>query len=81
MKMVLGLCSLLFAWASAAAIELPDEPSLRLAPRMVEEIAVIVQDITWAGASILLVEQNAEMALVGGLPRPGRRAGGDRIEP
>ncbi len=40
-----------------------DEPSLGLAPRVVEEIAAIVHDINRAGVSILLVEQNAEMAL------------------
>ncbi len=40
-----------------------DEPSLGLAPRMVEEIGAIVREINRAGVSILLVEQNAEMAL------------------
>ncbi len=40
-----------------------DEPSLGLAPRMVEEVASIVRGINESGVSILLVEQNAEMAL------------------
>jgi branched-chain amino acid transport system ATP-binding protein len=40
-----------------------DEPSLGLSPVMVEEIAAIVGEINRAGISVLLVEQNAEMAL------------------
>jgi len=45
------------------ALLLLDEPSLGLAPRMVEEIGAIVRDINRSGVSILLVEQNAELAL------------------
>jgi branched-chain amino acid transport system ATP-binding protein len=40
-----------------------DEPSLGLAPRIVEEIFVIIKRIRDAGTAILLVEQNAHMAL------------------
>lgn len=40
-----------------------DEPSLGLAPLMVEEIATIIEEISRTGVTILLVEQNAEMAL------------------
>ncbi len=40
-----------------------DEPSLGLAPLMVEEIAKIIGEIKRTGVTILLVEQNAEMAL------------------
>jgi branched-chain amino acid transport system ATP-binding protein len=40
-----------------------DEPSLGLAPLMVEEIAKIIVEISRTGVTILLVEQNAEMAL------------------
>ena len=40
-----------------------DEPSLGLAPLMVEEIAKIIGEINRAAMTILLVEQNAEMAL------------------
>lgn len=40
-----------------------DEPSLGLAPLMVEEIANIIGEISRSGVTILLVEQNAEMAL------------------
>lgn len=40
-----------------------DEPSLGLAPRIVEEIFDIIQRIRDDGTAILLVEQNANMAL------------------
>jgi branched-chain amino acid transport system ATP-binding protein len=40
-----------------------DEPSLGLAPALVEEIFNIIERINQEGTSILLVEQNAEMAL------------------
>jgi len=44
-------------------ILLLDEPSMGLSPILVQEIFSIVRDINTAGASILLVEQNAKMAL------------------
>jgi branched-chain amino acid transport system ATP-binding protein len=40
-----------------------DEPSMGLAPILVEEIFNIIQEINEQGVSILLVEQNAAMAL------------------
>jgi len=40
-----------------------DEPSMGLAPLLVQEIFNIIQDINKAGTTILLVEQNASMAL------------------
>jgi branched-chain amino acid transport system ATP-binding protein len=40
-----------------------DEPSLGLAPRLVEEIFHIIHDIRASGATVLLVEQNANKAL------------------
>ena len=40
-----------------------DEPSLGLAPLIVKNIAVIIKQINGAGVSIILVEQNARMAL------------------
>jgi branched-chain amino acid transport system ATP-binding protein len=40
-----------------------DEPSLGLAPLMVEEIFQIIKEINQEGVTILLVEQNASMAL------------------
>ena len=40
-----------------------DEPSLGLAPKLVEAIRDIIVDINQQGTSVLLVEQNATMAL------------------
>lgn len=40
-----------------------DEPSLGLAPFMIQEIFRIIREINAAGTTILLVEQNARMAL------------------
>ena len=40
-----------------------DEPSMGLAPILVEQIFEIIKELNDAGTTILLVEQNAEMAL------------------
>jgi branched-chain amino acid transport system ATP-binding protein len=48
---------------SSPKLLLLDEPSMGLAPQVVEKIFDIIVDINRAGVSILLVEQNAEMAL------------------
>jgi len=40
-----------------------DEPSLGLAPIMVEEMFRVIGDINRAGVTVLLVEQNTEHAL------------------
>jgi branched-chain amino acid transport system ATP-binding protein len=40
-----------------------DEPSMGLSPILVEEIGKIILNINQLGVSILLVEQNARMAL------------------
>ena len=40
-----------------------DEPSLGLAPMLVQQIRDIVVDINRQGTSVLLIEQNASMAL------------------
>ena len=40
-----------------------DEPSLGLAPRLVEEIFTVIQRINREGITVLLVEQNANKAL------------------
>ncbi|HWL43093.1 MAG TPA: ABC transporter ATP-binding protein [Ilumatobacter sp.] len=40
-----------------------DEPSLGLAPKLIEQIRDIVVDINAQGTSVLLIEQNAMMAL------------------
>lgn len=42
---------------------LMDEPSMGLAPMLVEQIFEVIYDINREGVSILLVEQNANMAL------------------
>ena len=40
-----------------------DEPSMGLAPILVEQIFEIIKNLHKAGTTILLVEQNAQMAL------------------
>lgn len=40
-----------------------DEPSMGLAPLLVEQIFEIIKELNEAGTTILLVEQNAQMAL------------------
>ncbi len=40
-----------------------DEPSMGLSPLLVQEIFEIIRDIHKEGMTILLVEQNAQMAL------------------
>ena len=51
------------ALMSRPRILLMDEPSMGLAPLLVREIFEIIRDINQAGTTILLVEQNASMAL------------------
>ncbi|HUP49797.1 MAG TPA: ABC transporter ATP-binding protein [Thermoanaerobaculia bacterium] len=46
------------------AVLLLDEPSLGLAPQMVRTIFRVIREINEEGTTILLVEQNAHMALV-----------------
>lgn len=48
---------------SRPSLLLLDEPSMGLAPLLVEQIFQIIRDINDQGTSILLVEQNAQMAL------------------
>ena len=40
-----------------------DEPSLGLAPKLVEQISELIVEINSQGVTVLLVEQNANMAL------------------
>ncbi|MEE1181987.1 MAG: ABC transporter ATP-binding protein, partial [Treponema sp.] len=40
-----------------------DEPSLGLAPLIVQDIFSIIKEVNKAGVTILLIEQNANMAL------------------
>ncbi|MDQ2762875.1 MAG: ABC transporter ATP-binding protein [Pseudomonadota bacterium] len=51
------------ALMSKPALLLLDEPSLGLAPIIVQQVFSIIRDINRRGATVLLVEQNARMAL------------------
>src|SRR6185436_9275832 len=51
------------AMLSKPTLLLLDEPSLGLAPQIVQTIFKIIREINQAGTTILLVEQNAHMAL------------------
>ena len=51
------------ALMSRPRLLLLDEPSMGLAPLLVKEIFSIVQEINRTGTTVLLVEQNANMAL------------------
>ena len=51
------------ALMSQPRLLLMDEPSKGLAPVIVEEIAKIIEEINAQGLSVVLVEQNAELAL------------------
>ena len=70
------------ALMSAPRLLLLDEPSLGLAPRMVDQIAEIVREINGQGTAVVLVEQNAAMALRvadrGTCSRSGGHAAGRR---
>lgn len=48
---------------SSPKLLLLDEPSLGLAPKLVSELSKIIAEISQKGTTILLVEQNARMAL------------------
>src|SRR5207237_2104648 len=52
------------ALMSKPQVLLLDEPSLGLAPQMVQTIFRVIREINSEGTPILLVEQNAHMALV-----------------
>ncbi|CUH95797.1 High-affinity branched-chain amino acid transport ATP-binding protein BraG [Propionispora sp. 2/2-37] len=51
------------ALMSRPRLLLLDEPSMGLAPLLVKEIFSIIQEINESGTTVLLVEQNAHMAL------------------
>jgi branched-chain amino acid transport system ATP-binding protein len=59
-QMMLALARALM---SRPRLLLLDEPSLGLAPQMVERIFDVIADIRARGTTVLLVEQNASMAL------------------
>jgi branched-chain amino acid transport system ATP-binding protein len=51
------------ALMAAPRLLLMDEPSMGLSPLLVEEVSKIIREINRRGISIILVEQNARMAL------------------
>jgi branched-chain amino acid transport system ATP-binding protein len=51
------------ALMSNARLLLLDEPSMGLAPKLVKEIYKVIREINQTGVTILLVEQNANIAL------------------
>ncbi|WP_196594752.1 ABC transporter ATP-binding protein [Pectinatus sottacetonis] len=51
------------ALMSSPRLLLLDEPSMGLAPLLIKEIFAIIKNINEAGTTVLLVEQNANMAL------------------
>ncbi|MFZ1325173.1 MAG: ABC transporter ATP-binding protein [Candidatus Contendobacter sp.] len=51
------------ALMSRGRLLLLDEPSMGLSPRLVQEIFRVIEDINRSGTTVLLVEQNANMAL------------------
>jgi branched-chain amino acid transport system ATP-binding protein len=57
------MCAMARALMAAPRLLLLDEPSLGLAPLIVQQIRDLIVEINKAGTSVLLVEQNATMAL------------------
>ena len=51
------------AMVARPALMLLDEPSMGLSPLLVEEIFEMIREVNRGGTTILLVEQNAHMAL------------------
>ena len=57
------MCAIGRALMAQPKLLMLDEPSMGLAPIFVEKIFEIIQEISQQGTTILLVEQNALMAL------------------
>jgi branched-chain amino acid transport system ATP-binding protein len=57
------MCAIARGLMSRPRILLLDEPSLGLSPILVAQIFEIIRDINTRGTTVLLVEQNAHMAL------------------
>lgn len=57
------MCAIARGLMSRPRILLLDEPSLGLSPKLVEQIFQIITEINGEGTTVLLVEQNAHMAL------------------
>ena len=51
------------ALMSRARVLLLDEPSMGLAPKLVKEIYAVLREVNASGVTLLLVEQNANLAL------------------
>ena len=51
------------ALMTGARLLLQDEPPMGLAPFLVKQIFRVIEEVNQAGTTILLVEQNAKMAL------------------
>jgi branched-chain amino acid transport system ATP-binding protein len=51
------------ALVAAPKVMLMDEPSMGLAPKVVDEVFRVIQDIRASGTTVVLVEQNARRAL------------------
>jgi branched-chain amino acid transport system ATP-binding protein len=57
------MCAIARGLMARPRIMMFDEPSLGLAPKLVEQIFAIIRTINDSGTTVLLVEQNAHMAL------------------
>lgn len=57
------MCAIARGMMAKPEILLLDEPSLGLSPKLVGQIFDIIQEINQSGTTVLLVEQNAHMAL------------------
>lgn len=57
------MCAIARGLMASPRLLLLDEPSLGLAPFMVQQIRDIIVEISRSGTAVLLVEQNAQMAL------------------
>jgi branched-chain amino acid transport system ATP-binding protein len=51
------------ALVAAPRVMLMDEPSMGLAPKIVDEVFAVIEDIRASGTTVVLVEQNARRAL------------------
>jgi branched-chain amino acid transport system ATP-binding protein len=57
------MCAIGRALMSRPRLLLLDEPSLGLAPKAIADVALVIQQIRQSGITVVLVEQNARLAL------------------
>ena len=57
------MLSIAMALLTEPAVMLLDEPSMGLAPKLIQQIFTIITEINQQGTTVLLVEQNAAQAL------------------